>query len=364
MGKFCLFSAIMTVLLSVQTAEADLIPLKDCADYLIHGVQSPEKKFQLEKISLRSGRSLYFRLDSPSESQWSFDIVQKKMMPSHRKLTILIHGLGESHASMMGIANRLKQERREVLLIELPFHGQQFFDLYANDPNGLRLGALSYRDTLQDLSDAILQIAAEHEYQEIELVGHSLGGGYASFLVNMLSPQIVIKDVYLIAPYWEALNRFHVRQAANFMVPGGAALVNLLNMFTPTQIRDIIYNSTVVPYLQTHLPSQVNRNLQQRNLTSSERRMLRLRAMVIEETIKGSENMDGSTLVSHIPRQIYFHIMRANHDKLLPSEYHDAMYIEMKNAGLNVNYLAIEGSHMVVNEKPNELALWILQSGH
>lgn len=334
--------------------------LMDCSAYLIHGIHIQEALRSLRPISLSSGRSLYFRLDAHEEHHQSFDVVHRIWEPRPKKLTVLLHGLGESHISMMGVAERLKENKRDVLLLELPYHGQQFFDLLLRDPSGLKLGSLSYQDTLRDLAEAIERIALDNQYKEIELVGHSLGGGFTAFLIEQINPKIPVRDAFLISPYSEALDVYHLREMAGQILPGGGIFLNMMNIMTPLTVKTLMYELTVLPYLQSQLPAHARRDLKFTDLTEKERGLLRLKTLVIEKTIKGSREMNVSAILSRIPQSTRMHILHPKGDQLLPAKYHEQMLKEMKQAGLSVTYKVLDAGHMAVIEKPGDIGLWIL----
>ena len=108
--------------------------------------------------------------------------------PRHRRLIVLVHGMGGSLDEMARIGRDLREEGYDVLLFDTRGHG-------ASDPSRLSMGSRERADLR-----AVLDWSAKHGYSSdrVGWLGHSMG---ASTLLMEAAQNLKINAVVLDSPF-------------------------------------------------------------------------------------------------------------------------------------------------------------------
>lgn len=167
--------------------------------------------------------------------------------PAHaqRTLTILIHGLADSHNSMMEIAEGLFKSGDNVMVVDLPFHGADLLKRFKNNGHQEikeRDIQLDYEGFLKNLKEVVARTAQREGFENIDIFGHSLGGGMAVWLTSLFEPirytdtgtggpdgavtrDLRIRNVHLAMPFYESAERTMVKEQLVTM-SGGTTLAS------------------------------------------------------------------------------------------------------------------------------------------
>jgi len=312
--------------------------------------------------------------------------------PAHaqRTLTILIHGLADSHNSMMEIAEGLFQRGHNVMLVDLPFHGADLLKRFKdNDYREIKEEqiALDYEGFLRNLKETVAETAQREGFENIDVFGHSLGGGMAVWLTSLFEPiryngtdgtngdvtrDLRIRNVHLAMPFYESAESTAIQAQLRTLSLGSRALADMWQAiyaaWTPT--REAFYDSVLLPMVggQWEKFARMSADHQSKGLSPEQQTNL---VGTIKNVMRASAKWSSGLSVVPALQRLHgasVHLLGATQDPVVNAtvikHYREELVAAQKAGSIDqvIVEKPIEGSHLVPWFKPEAMVEWI-QSG-